>query len=212
MVPLFRHAALAAAVVLLGACSSFSPTQLIDAAGSLAGVKGTLAGRVLAPADQVAVVAVGAGHYDLLARSDEKGVANARVAVTGLATRTAVGSAVTDGQGSFSLEVPVGTYALSATVPLKEDGQTAVMTGIAVVTPAPLPYELDASMNLLASKLIQQGATTLDPAKFIEALALMKADLEKVSATPLPANQIEAAAKFDEVASETLKATVAEMK
>lgn len=205
-----RRAALAGACALLSACS-VSPTQLIDLAGQVSGVKATFSGRVLAPADQVAVIAVGAGHYDLLARSDEKGVANARVSVTGLGTRTMVASAVTDAQGNFSVEVPVGTYALAATVPLKAEGDSAVMTGIAIVTPAPLPYELDASMNLLAAKLLESGAQSVDPAKFIAALARLEVDLEKVAKTPLPANRIEAAAAFDGVASAELKAEVEAM-
>lgn len=175
--------------------------------GSTAEDKATVNGKVFASADQVAIIATGGLNYETLARSDEKGVKGATVkfkALEGGATATAQ----TDTSGGFKVKVDAKTtYEVTATFKAKDE-TTVTLTGLVVVDGASESFELDVAHNLVASKVLSSGATKVDDAKLKAAVSKLASDMASVSKAPTPTSRAEAAAKFDEFASEETKTAV----
>jgi hypothetical protein len=211
------------AVSALAALTACSPDKLASAVSAVGSLTGRLSGTVYLPNDQVAIVAAGAGNivasgagnlvgnsggtYDVLARSDEKGVDGAKVVVTSAAGGTFTG--YTASGGKFAIDCPPGaTYQATATFTTKSNS-TITLTGYAV-NAVGTSFDIDVAMNAVASKIAQGGASLakVDGAKVAALVAKMESDLQSQPRTPTPTNQAEAAAAFDGNASADLKTQV----
>lgn len=206
--------ALLTAPVALAGCDAATLASALDAATASSNApKVRVTGSIYAPAAQVAVVSAGGLNYAVAARSDEKGVANAKVSfATVTAQMVPQGSVQTDSSGRFTIEVPENTdYAVTATFEAK-DGGTVTLTGLVKVTGSAPAFQLDAAHNMVASKLLNTGLTKIDQAKLDTALSQMASDLSAVSTVPTPTSRSAAASAFDTHAGAATKATVSGMK
>ncbi|HEY9722942.1 MAG TPA: hypothetical protein V6D47_13100, partial [Oscillatoriaceae cyanobacterium] len=142
------------AALTLSACMPDALTSTLGQAltgGATVSVSGTIYGA----AEQVAVIAAGGGNviaagggnaqdggagtdagsagFQLLARSDETGVAGAKVAFTALGSFIPAGAAIADNEGKYTVAVPGGgTYAVTALVSTKS-GSSVTLSGIEVL-------------------------------------------------------------------------------
>lgn len=208
--PLLTLALVAAPLAIAGCdAKTLSAVGSAIAESSNKGPKAKVTGYVYAPATQVAVVAAGGMNWRIASRSDEKGVPSARVSFSGLGS-VASGTTQTTSTGSYTVEVPAGDYTVTASFKAK-DGSNVTLTGLVKVADSGASFQLDAAHNLVASKLVSLGVSTLDAAKLSQAYSQMDMDLSKVSSVPTPTSQSAAAAEFDKVASADLKALVAGM-
>jgi folylpolyglutamate synthase/dihydropteroate synthase len=207
--------ALATAPVALAGCDAKLLSAALEAANAADSnaPKVRVTGSIYAPAAQVAVVSAGGLNYAAAARSDEKGVANAKVSfATVKAQMVPQGSVQTDSSGRFTIEVPENTdYAVTATFEAK-DGTPVTLTGLIKVSGSAPSFQLDAAHNMVASKLLADGLTTIDQGKLDTALSQMASDLSAVSTVPTPTSRSAAAAAFDTHAGAATKATVSGMK
>jgi hypothetical protein len=199
--------------------------------GAVGAKKYKLTATFLAPQDQVAVITAGggnvitagggnvitagggnaqgpgdAGSFAVLARSDEKGLPQAKVKAAAL---EGAGSATgqTDGTGKVTLELPAGGYQLSASFSTK-DGKSVTISGLAWVKDGDASYTVDLASNMVASKLLMAGAKKVTGDQFKKAVAALEDDMSSIAKTPTPASQDEAAAEFDKDAGAETKKLV----
>lgn len=202
--------ALATALALAGCDADTLTKAAVDTVSTAAEGKATVNGKIFASADQVAIIATGGLNYATLARSDEKGVKEATVKLKALGGSGSA-TAQTDTSGGFKVNVDGDkTYEVTATFTSK-DGDAVTLSGLVVVDGMTESFELDVAHNLVASKVLSGGATKVDDAKLKAAVSKLSDDLSSVSKAPAPANRAEAAAKFDELASEGTKTAVADV-
>jgi hypothetical protein len=206
--PLLTLSLLAAPLVMAG-CDSKLLTAVGQAAGAanMLGDKVKVSGSIYAPAAQVAVVAAGGLNWRIAARSDEKGVPQAKVTFAALgAPALPLATGQTDATGKFTIEVPENTdCVVSATFEAK-DGSTVTLTGLAKVTTSAPSFQLDAAHHLVAAKLVEGGLKAIDAAKLSSLVSAMAEDLSAVSVVPTPANRSAAKAAFEANASADTKA------
>jgi hypothetical protein len=207
--PLLTLSLLAAPLMMAGCDSKL----LTSAIGAAAGATGSLAekvkvsGSIYAPAAQVAVVAAGGLNWRVAARSDEKGVPQAKVTFAALsAPALTLATAQTDATGKFTIEVPENTdYVVNATFEAK-DGTSVTLTGLAKVTSSAPSFQLDAAHHLVAAKLVDAGLKKIDASKLSSLVSAMAEDLSAVSVVPTPTSRSAAADAFDANASSDTKA------
>lgn len=201
---------LLAAPLLVTGCDSKLLTSAIGAAAGAANPlasKVKVSGAIYAPAAQVAVVAAGGLNWRVSARSDEKGVPQAKVTFAPIgAPVVPVATGQTDATGKFTIEVPEGAdYVVSATFDAK-DGTSVTLTGLAHVGSSAGSLQLDAAHHLVAAKLVSAGLKKIDASALSSLVDAMGEDLSKVSTVPTPTNLLTAAAAFETNASDETKA------
>lgn len=237
--PFSRTLGLAALALGLTACDSAANLAAATLGGALPGEAGsllpvTIEGRAFATADQVAIVAGGAGNivaggagnivaggagnisspgglqprFGLLARSDEQGVAKAKVVLEDLAGKQPKLSGETDGSGRFTLEGKGNTnYRITVTL---KSGQ---LTGLALARALQLKVELDLAHHMAAAAVLAGDTKAkLDAAKFEELILACRAVTSTVAKAPTLNSEAEAKAFWDQKATAELKAKLEAVK
>lgn len=197
--------------------------------GAAAFLPVSIEGRVFVTADQVAIIAGGAGNivgsgggnivgsgggnvsdspggfapnFGLLARSDETGLANGTVKLEDLAGKQPAITAQTDASGRFTVEGKGNTnYKITANV------KNGTLTGLALARALKLSVELDCAHHMAVGSLLAEGTpANLDAAKFEELLVVCRAVMQTVSKAPTMNSMAEAKAQWDKLETPEMKA------